>query len=267
MRFIMWLILFGVVFGGGFFATNFLINQNIEDEVTDHLQNSHSLLVDCRKVHYNLLTKTTTVSGVDIKRPNESRGVRIEKATILRLDDVFPRAVHFTARGVEVYYLTQIPQIQDHLDALGINGESMNVELSYLYNPGKKRLEIRKFSYGSEEIGFLEFTGVFTNFDAQRYDLNEEFNPLGVLGFSIEKAVLKFEDAGIGARYTEQQARSSGLSVENWIKQQGEGFRKAFKAEEIEFNSNLAEDLTNFLSDPKSIQIHVAPGKVSSKAE
>lgn len=268
MRFLIWLIIVAVVFGGGYFAASHFVDQKVDGEIKDNLEHANrSLIVDYRKAHYDLLSKVTTISNVDISRPNESRGVRIEKATIHHLNDTFPRSAHFTAEGIKIDYLSRIPQVQSQFEALGIDNTPMTLELDYTYSLSKKRLEIRKLVFGSEELGFIEFSGVFSDFDTRKYDINEKLNPIAILGFSLEEAMLKFEDAGIGSRYTEQQARASGMSVENWIKQLGESLGEALDATNNDFNSDLVDDLTDFLSNPKNVQIELSPSNPVSLAE
>lgn len=264
--FLLWLVILAALLGGGYFLANSMIDRSMKQGIDIKLAKlSRTFEITYDRVHYNMLTQQSELYGIRARVRGAANTLKIEKAVLLRIDDEFPNIAHFTATGVQIEQLTNLPIVRQRLDALGLGDLPLDLELDYEYDSYKNRVEVRNLTLKAENLGQIKLAFELLEFDARDFKLKEEgFNPLAVLDLTLKMAQVEYDDRGLATRIIEQESAAAGQRPEVWIEAQMKLLSEQYDTAANPSNAQLAGSLERFLRSPATLKVVARPTEPAS---
>ncbi len=207
---------------------------------------------------------TATVSGITISDPQLAQPIDVAKVDFTMGADANgePNSVTFTTTGVHLPASAfSTPEVRGMMQGLGYTDLVLSVALDAGFDTAADKFALRGFTLDVTDVGKLAITGAFSDVKVHgMVGASTDGTPAAKQSPSLDALSIRFDNAGVIERALDMQAQILGSSREDVAAQWPMLLMFLIgDAGGMDFQQKVQTALTDFLKDPKSLTITLAP--------
>lgn len=253
-------LIVAVVVAAGFFGFKAYADKQAEEKVRDSFDKMKEVMdVRYRDVSVDLLTRNVRIKGLSMTPKGEARSVTVEEVILYDADDknAIPHFIHMAANGFEVP-VADLGESAEPMKDMGYERIRATLEVDYAYDPEKKRLHLKKWIGGAEDVGVIEVAFRIGNFDMAAVK-----NPLAFLfslpQMAIQDAKVTYQDDSLVDRVIARAAREQGMDAAAIKGRFNEQIDREIQRESDAFTREALTAIKGFVNAPEHIAIAAEP--------
>jgi hypothetical protein len=207
---------------------------------------------------------TTSVSGIAINGPELAQPIDVARVDMSMAADANgePDSVTFTTTGVHVPASAfSAPEVHSMMQSLGYTDLVLSLAFDAGFDTGADKFTLRSFTLDVGDVGKLAITGAFSNVKVHSMvNTGADGKPAQKTPPSLDALTVRFDNAGVIERALDMQAKILGTTREDVAAQWPMLVMFLVgDAGGMDFQQKVQTALTDFLKDPKSLTVKLAP--------
>lgn len=217
--------------------------------------------VDYKNVSVDLFGFDVHISDVVVSPVDSKEKFNINEIVISDIDQKsdIPSFLDISFNGVEIP-IDKLGNDAKKIKELGYNDNILlNFTIEYHYNKESKEISLNKLKIGADDVGDLDVRLRLGNIDLSKEKI------IGILStfpqIMLYEAKISYHDDSLIEKFMKLLAKEKKENVKQLKNEAKKDIEREIEKENDEFTKNALEEIKDFIDDPETFTISIAPKK------